>query len=106
VHEMQKLYYEDAAYAVLWYDPYFQAYRSDRFTGFNPQPPPNGDLLEGYGGVSDVWLTLKPVGQAQGGGSSAEARGISPVIWAVIAGILVIGSVALVLRRRRTDADK
>jgi peptide/nickel transport system substrate-binding protein len=107
VHEMQKLYYEDAAYAVLWYDPYFQAYRSDRFTGFNPQPPPNGDLLEGYGGVSDVWLTLKPVGQAQGGGgSSTQARGISPVVWAVIAGILVIGSVVLVFRHRRTEADK
>ena len=28
---------------------------SDRFTGFNPQPPQEGDLLEGYGGPSDVW---------------------------------------------------
>ncbi len=107
VHEMQRIYYEDAAYAVMWYDPYFQAYRSDRFTGFNPQPPPNGDLLEGWGGVSDVWLTLRPVGADEGGGgSSAEARGISPLVWAVIAGVVVIGGGVLIMRRRRVrDED-
>ena len=72
VHEMQKIFYEDAAYSVMWYDPYFQAYRTDRFTGYNPQPPPNGDLLEGWGGISDVWLTLKPVSEAEGGGGSSD----------------------------------
>ena len=68
VHEMQKRFYEDATYSILWYDPYFQAYRTDRFTGYNPQPPQNGDLLEGWGGISDVWLTLEPVSEAEGGG--------------------------------------
>jgi peptide/nickel transport system substrate-binding protein len=74
VHEMQKIFYEDAAYSVLWYDPYFQAYRTDRFTGYNSQPPQNGDLLEGWGGVSDAWLTLQPVSEAEGGGGSSLPR--------------------------------
>ncbi len=103
VHEMQKIFYEDAAYAVMWYDPYFQAYRTDRFTGYNSQPPENGDLLEGWGGISDVWLTLRPVGAEEGGtgGSSTEARGISPVVWAVIAGVILVGVVLIVVLRRR-----
>jgi len=106
VHEMQKRFYEDATYSIMWYDPYFQAYRTDRFTGYNPQPPPNGDLLEGWGGISDVWLTLQPVSEAEGGGgSSAEARGVSPLLWAGIAAVLVIGAVVLFARRRRASDE-
>jgi peptide/nickel transport system substrate-binding protein len=106
VHQMQKMFYEDATYSILWYDPYFQAYRTDRFTGYNPQPPQNGDLLEGWGGISDVWLTLEPVGEAEGGGgSSAEARGVSPLLWAGIAAVLVIGAVVLFARRRRVSDE-
>jgi peptide/nickel transport system substrate-binding protein len=115
VHEMQQIFYEDAAYAVMWYDPLLQAYRTDRFTGFNPQPPPQGDLLEGYGGPSDVWTTLQPVGadgeaggEAQGGGgsSSAEARGLSAWVWlgAVALVLVVVGF--LILRRRRSAEDE
>jgi peptide/nickel transport system substrate-binding protein len=106
VHEMQRRFYEDSTYSILWYDPYFQAYRTDRFTGYNPQPPGGGDLLEGWGGISDVWLTLEPVSEAEGGGgSSAEARGVSPLLWAGIAAVLVIGAVVLFARRRRVSDE-
>lgn len=106
VHEMQRMFYEDSTYSILWYDPYFQAYRTDRFTGYNPQPPQNGDLLEGWGGISDVWLTLEPVSEAEGGGgSSAEARGVSPLLWAGIAAVLVIGAIVLFARRRRVSDE-
>lgn len=106
VHEMQRIYYEDAAYAVMWYDPYLQAYRTDRFTGFNPQPPPEGDLLEGWGGPSDVWTTLRPVAAGGGSGSSSAARGIPAVVWAIGGGLIVVLGVILLLRRRRaTDED-
>jgi peptide/nickel transport system substrate-binding protein len=87
----------------MWYDPRFQAYRSDRFTGYNPQPPPNGDLLEGFGGISSVWLTLRPLNEANG--TSAEARGISPLVWVGIAAVLVIGVVVLIVRRRRVEQE-
>jgi peptide/nickel transport system substrate-binding protein len=105
-HEMQRMFYEDSTYSILWYDPYFQAYRTDRFTGYNSQPPQDGDLLEGWGGVSDVWLTLEPVSEAEGGGgSSAEARGVSPLLWAGIAAVLVIGAIVLFARRRRVSDE-
>jgi peptide/nickel transport system substrate-binding protein len=100
VQEMQKMYYEDAAYAVMWYDPIFSAWRTDRFGGYVFQPQPNGDPLEGWGGPSEVWFSLRPV-SAGGGGGATETRGISAAVWAVIAGVVVLGAVILILIRRR-----
>jgi peptide/nickel transport system substrate-binding protein len=102
VHQMQKIYYEDAAYSVMWYDPILQAYRSDRFTGYRPQPAPKGDLLEGYGGPSAVWTTLRPIGS--GGGT--ETRGISPVIYLLIVGVLLVLGAVFWRRRNKPDEDE
>ena len=106
VHEMQRMYYEDAPYAVMWYDPIFSAWRSDRFEGFHPQPQPEGDPLEGWGGISEVWLSLRPVGGAAGGGAATETRGISPLVWAAIAGVVILVVAFFVIRRRRGAADE
>lgn len=102
VHEMQKIYYEDAGYAIMWYDPIFQAYRTDRFTGYRPQPAPEGDLLEGYGGPSAVWTTLRPVGE--GGGTTT--RGISPVVWLLVAGVVLVFGAVFWRRRNKPDEDE
>lgn len=104
VHEMQKMYYEDAPYAVMWYDPIFSAWRADRFEGYIAQPQPNGDPLEGWGGISEVWLSLRPVAGAAGGGAS-ETKGISPAVWAILAGVLVVLVVVFVVRRRRSAEE-
>jgi len=104
VHEMQRIYYEDAGYAIMWYDPIFSAWRTDRFEGFVVQPPPNGDPLEGWGGPSEVWFSLRPVG-GEGGGGGTEARGIPPAIWAVAAGVIVILA-AIFIGRRRKSVDE
>ena len=104
VHEMQRIYYEDAGYAIMWYDPIFSAWRTDRFEGFVVQPPPNGDPLEGWGGPSEVWFSLRPVG-GEGSGSSTETKGIPPAIWAVVAGVVVILA-AVFIGRRRKSADE
>jgi peptide/nickel transport system substrate-binding protein len=98
VHEMQRIFYEDAAYAVLWYPPTFQAYRTDTFTGYQAQPAPEGDLLAGYS--RDVALSLRPVSEGSGGGST-ETRGISAGIWvAIIAGVVLLILLVVLLRRR------
>jgi peptide/nickel transport system substrate-binding protein len=105
VHQMQKMFYEDSPYVLLWYDPIFSAWRSDRFEGYIAQPQPNGDPLEGWGGISEVWLSLRPVAGSSGGGAT-EATGISPVVWAIVAGVIVLLVVVLVVRRRRAaDED-
>jgi peptide/nickel transport system substrate-binding protein len=103
VHEAQKVYYEDAGYAVMWYDPIFSAWRTDRFDGYIVQPLPDGDPLEGWGGISEVWLTIKPVGE--GGSSASDTKGIPPAIWAVIAGVVVILAAVFIGRRRKVSED-
>jgi peptide/nickel transport system substrate-binding protein len=116
---MQRIFYEDAAYAVMWYEPVFSAWRGDRWEGFVPQPPPEGDPLEGWGGPSEVWWTLRPAGTVApdegggGGGEGAvgdgadETRGIPAGVWLGGAAVLIvlIGAFML-LRRRRPDEDE
>jgi peptide/nickel transport system substrate-binding protein len=106
VHEMQRMYYQDAAYAIMWYDPIMSAWRSDRFEGFVPQPLPNGDPLEGWGGVSEVWYTLKPVGAGGGSGSSASTSGIPAAVWLVILGAVIIIAAFFIARSRRSSEDE
>jgi peptide/nickel transport system substrate-binding protein len=109
VHEMQRLYYDDSAYAVLWYAPIFQAYRTDRFTGYQPQPAPKGDLLTGY--TRDGIFSIRPVGAGSGGAGgpgAGESSGVSVGVWiAIAAGLLiVIGAIVLLSRRRASDEER
>ena len=99
IHQMQELFYNDAAYVVLFYLPYFQAYRTDRFTGYQPQPAPKGDLLTGYS--RDAILSVRPTAA---GSAARETRGIPAAVWIAIAGgIVVIGGGVMLLRRRGAE---
>ncbi|MDP9299440.1 MAG: ABC transporter substrate-binding protein [Actinomycetota bacterium] len=102
VHQMQKIFYEDNPYVVLWYLPVFNAWRNDRFTGYQPQPAPNGDPLEGYGGPSKVWWTLRPVGE----GGTLTTKGVSSTVWLLVAGVVLVLGALLLKRRRRTEEDE
>jgi peptide/nickel transport system substrate-binding protein len=102
VHEMQRIIYEQAPYIVLWYDRDLQAY-SKEWTGFQPQPEPDGDLLAGYGKYSFL-----SIDKASGQEADAPASGgVSAGVWvAGVAGLVVIGIVAAMVRRRSTDEDR
>ena len=109
VHEMQKLYYEDSPYIVLWYGPIFQAYRTDTFGGYKPQPAPKGDLLAGYTMAGLFNITQVGQGGTQAGGpGGADSSGVSVGVWiAIAAGVLiVIGAIVLISRRRVSDEDR
>jgi peptide/nickel transport system substrate-binding protein len=98
VKDIQKEIYEAAPYVVLYYDKTLQAY-NDRWTGFRPQPDPDGDLLSDYSFVS-----LRPVSAGEAGD---QTRGISPLVWvAIVAGLIVVGLVAMMLRRRVGQEDR
>jgi peptide/nickel transport system substrate-binding protein len=124
VKQMQQMLYTQDPYSLLYYYNDTQAYRSDLFTGFAPQPnTPNGLLL--YQEVS--WWSyrcIRPVGTSPsltdhnvgcqhitGLGSQAAASGSgggsgisAPMIGVIIALIVLLGGGALVLvRRRRTS---
>jgi peptide/nickel transport system substrate-binding protein len=103
VHQMQKMFYEDNPYVILWYSPTFNAWRSDKWTGFKPQPLPNGDPLEGYGGPSQVWLTLRPAGASTG---AVVSKGIPAAVWAIVAGVAIILAAIVIGRRRRAAEDE
>jgi peptide/nickel transport system substrate-binding protein len=96
IQELQRIFYEDSAYIVLWYAPVFQAYRTDAFAGYQPQPAPKGDLLTGYS--RDAILSIRPASE---GSAARETRGIPAAVWiAIVGGIVVIGGGVLLLRRR------
>jgi peptide/nickel transport system substrate-binding protein len=102
VHELQRIFYEDNPYSVLFYLPYFQAYRTDTFTGYVPQPQPEGDLLNGYS--RDAALSIRPV-SAEAAATTTETRGIPPGVWIGIGAAVVVLIVVLLLVRRRGGAE-
>jgi peptide/nickel transport system substrate-binding protein len=108
VDQMQNMIYDDIPEIVLFYSNDLQAYRSDRWTGWVPQPTPDangegGSLLFQYGNYS--YLNVHPV-TGGGGATSGGSSGISSGVWiAIIAAIIVIGGGLALMRRRRSDED-
>ena len=47
--QMQNIIYDDAPYDILYYDANLEAYRTDRFAGWQNQPSANGTPLFTYG---------------------------------------------------------
>lgn len=110
VKKMQQILYEQAPYVVTAYYDNLEAYRSDRFTDFKPQPEPDGSLLFQYGTHS--YRSLRPVtaqDKAQGGKDKASDEGPSTglVTGVLVGGAVVLGGVVfLALRgRRRPEQD-
>jgi peptide/nickel transport system substrate-binding protein len=103
VKQMQRMLYVDAPYVVTFYYDDLQAYRSDRFTGFRPQPDPGGVVLFEYGIYSYLNITTPQAAAASGddGGSGV------PLI-PIAAGVAVIGAagVLVALRRRSTQDER
>ena len=78
VKAMQDKVYHDAPYAVLWYPDTLEAYRSDRFEGFNAVPAGGGSLWSAYGlGPWGSRLSVGPIGAAGGTPPPWPAAGAS-----------------------------
>ncbi len=109
VHEMLKLFYEEASYVVLAYSPDLQAYRTDRFTGWVQQPADIGPVI--FSNTSPSYVKLAPIpegGEAAGPGSSAEDDGLStPALLAIILGGAALAALAgFAFARRRTRGER
>ena len=59
---MQEILYEDAPYLVTAYSSIGEAFRSDRFACFQPQPDPGGIWLVQYGAHN--YLNVRPAAEA------------------------------------------
>ncbi len=55
--QMQNLIYDEAPYHILYYDSNLDAYRTDRFTGWQNQPTANGTPLFSYSTIDYSLLT-------------------------------------------------
>ena len=99
---MQSILYRDQPYIMLWNDAVLEAYSAD-WTGFLPQPDPDGDVLATYGPLA--FINIHPVsGTSAGGGGSSS--GISAGVWfAILAGVIIIVGGFLIARRRR-ESDR
>jgi peptide/nickel transport system substrate-binding protein len=106
IKDMEAQVYSDVPYIVLFYDNVLQAYRSDRWTGFTPQPSDHGDLLATYGPYS--FMSIKPVSESGGGDGGGSGGGGSTgiVIGGIVAAVVVIGAVVLLTRRRGSEDDR
>ncbi|GAA3803901.1 ABC transporter substrate-binding protein [Sphaerisporangium flaviroseum] len=100
VKQMQQMVYEDAAYAITYYYDDNVAYRSDRWTGFVPQPDPDGSVLFQYGTYS--YLNLQPVAAARKDAASSGSN--TGLLVGIGAGVVLLGAAAVLVfsRRRRT----
>ncbi len=110
VKQMQQLLYDDAPYLNTVYNQIGEAYRSDRWEGFVPQPNPGGILLFQYGHAN--YLNLQPAGTAEGAPQSAGASssGIDATQVMIILVVVVAAGGALVggfmVYRRRSADDR
>jgi peptide/nickel transport system substrate-binding protein len=101
VWEMQRMVYEAQPYIMLWYDQDLEAYNNNSFTGYLPQPAPEGVLLNNY-----TFANLAPVSD-EAAADTADSGGIPVGVWiGIVAAIAVLGLIAVVLRRRVGDEDR
>lgn len=101
VKEMQQLLYDDVPYVVTYYYDNLEAYRSDRFTNFAPQPDPDGSLLFQWGTYS--YRSVEPVAAAEDSGESGGTSTALIVAVVGLAAVVVVFGVLLLRRRRPAD---
>ena len=99
IKRMEAQVYSDVPYIVLFTDDVLQAYRSDRWTGFTPQPTDHGNLLGVYGPAS--FLSIQSVSGGGGGGAGGGGEGSTGLAIGVVAVSIVVAGSAVVLTRRR-----
>jgi peptide/nickel transport system substrate-binding protein len=104
IHQMQDMLYTDQSYIMLYYSDALEAWRSDKWTGFQSQPGPNGDALAAYGPLS--FVSIRPVTAGAGTASATASSGIPAVVWLAVAVAILLVVLAVVLMRRRHVSDE
>jgi peptide/nickel transport system substrate-binding protein len=97
VKRMQEILYLDAPYLVTMYSSIGEAWRSDRFEAFVPQPNPGGIMLLQYG--VDNYLNIEPVE----GKSTSSSNVNGALIGGAVAGGIALAAVAGALLFRKRD---
>jgi peptide/nickel transport system substrate-binding protein len=117
IKQMQQILFKDAPYLVIGYPKTGEAFRSDKFACFVPQPDPGGVWLQQYGGYN--YTFLRPAAQAGNCDGVATAAGATAVgavnnggsntgvlIGGAVVLVLLLAGGAFVLVRRRTTVGE
>ncbi len=122
--EMQNIIYDDAPYDILYYDANTEAYRTDRFAGWQNQPTANGTPFFTYSTLQYTRLinaaaepSAEPSAAASGGaaptatatpapaeGSAAGSNSMFIIAIVVIVAVIAVG--LMVFSRRRSTAAR
>ena len=126
--QMQNLIYDEAPYDILYYDANLEAYRTDRFAGWQNQPTANGTPMFSYGTLGYTLLTdataqpsaapseAAPSGASAGpvataapsaaGGDTTSGSGNSTllILGAILLIVLIGGGLIMSSRRRARGA--
>ncbi len=117
--QMQDLIYNEAPYHILFYDANLDAWRTDKFSGWQLQPTENGTPLFGYGSYGYTVLTVAGAEPSPSASSpdSAASQAATPapsgdssqpasssdntLLIVVVVIVLVVVAGGLILARRR-----
>jgi peptide/nickel transport system substrate-binding protein len=101
VHQMQEILYTDNPYVVLWYETNLQAYRADRWTGWQLAPVNAPSAVMNY--MRGTYIGVKPVAVAA---STGGGLGTGSIVALVAGAVIVVGIVIwLVVRRRPKEVE-
>ncbi len=96
---MQQIIYRDTPEIVLWYPNTFEAWRSDRWTGFVRWPEPDGPAF--WGNYYSARL-VRPISDEAV--LTAPEAGPAGWMWLAGFGLVALAILAAARRRRRLDA--
>ncbi len=126
IDQMQELFYEQAPYHILYYDKELDAYRTDKFAGWQNQPLDGGYPLFSYSVIDYQFLTdataippspspdeNAPSGSAASGPSASPAQAPTPagtssnnttliIIGIAAVAIIIVGGIFFSRRRSRS----
>lgn len=112
IAQMQNMIYDAAPYDILYYDANLEAYRTDRFAGWQNQPTANGTPMFTYGTLNYTRLTnaalaptpapseaaqATPAPSSGGSGSTGSGDSMLLIIGAIV--VIVVAGGAFYMRR-------
>lgn len=99
IDRMQQVMYEQTPWAVLTYPDHFEAYNTDRWTGWTQVMSGHGPAFYTAGNI-DTYLNVRAsvLNAAEGGAGGAS---IFLVVAVVVAVVAIAGAVTVVVMRRR-----
>ncbi len=107
VHRMLTQFYSNAVYFPLYYQADLQAYRKDRFTGWQRQPAEIGPVL--FSNTSPSYMSLKlasATGDAASGGGDDDGGGAGIIIIGGVVAVVGAAGVLWALMRRRSADER